>query len=338
MAFTPGAAECLANAAKLVADTTNKADGLRTDYSAKVVNVENQFPTVASLIADIDIAAGTSTVPSVVEPAVVIPATIDVTDITDTFKTEYDELVALLADKLTGFLTTYFPNDKVDYAAAESFLIDSLASDSGIPAAVQAQILTEDKDRILAEAARASDSVVQSFASRRFPMPPGAAASAVLHIQQKSQDEIASSARKITVLSVERLQWAAEKVLGLRQLASTQAIEYIKALASGPDIASRVTGIGYDAQSKLIGAASQFYAARTDVARLTAQNNQFNVDKALEADSKNQAADLAIVEDKIKMMLTEAQGLAQMATSLYNNLHASAGTSYSVSISESSSV
>ena len=62
------------------------------------------------------------------------------------------------------------------------------------------------------------------------------------------------------------------------------------------------------------------------------------MDKALEADSKNQAADLAIVEDKIKMMLTEAQGLAQMATSLYNNLHASAGTSYSVNISESSSV
>ena len=122
--------------------------------------------------------------PSVVEPAVVIPATIDVTNITDTFKTEYDELVALLADKLTGFLTTYFPNDKVDYAAAESFLIDSLASDSGIPAAVQAQILTEDKDRILAEAARASDSVVQSFASRRFPMPPGAAGSAPIRVDR----------------------------------------------------------------------------------------------------------------------------------------------------------
>ena len=37
------------------------------------------------------------------------------------------------------------------------------------------------------------------------------------------------------------------------------------------------------------------------------------------------------IEDRLKALLTECQALAQMATSLYNNVHASAGTSYSVS-------
>ena len=50
-----------------------------------------------------------------------------------------------------------------------------------------------------------------------------------------------------------------DKMLALRQMAMTSAVAYIQALASGPDMASRLVGIGYDAQSKLISSASQFY-------------------------------------------------------------------------------
>ena len=42
---------------------------------------------------------------------------------------------------------------------------------------------------------------------------------------------------------------------------------------------------------------------------------------------KNQAADLTLIEDKLKALLAEAQALAQMATSLFNNAHVSAGIS-----------
>ena len=98
-------------------------------------------------------------------------------------------------------------------------------------------------------------------------------------------------------------------------------------------MASRVVNIGYDAQSKLIGAASQFYGARTEAARLATQNEQFNVTSAMQAAEKNQIKDLTLIEDKLKALLTEATAFAQMATSMYNNLHASAGTSYSVSVS-----
>ena len=59
---------------------------------------------------------------------------------------------------------------------------------------------------------------------------------------------------------------------------------------------------------------------------------QYNNSTALEAAAKNQMADLQMVENKLKALLTEAllteaQAIAQMTTSLFNNLHASVGLS-----------
>jgi hypothetical protein len=45
------------------------------------------------------------------------------------------------------------------------------------------------------------------------------------------------------------------------------------------------------------------------------------------------AASSAVVEDRLKALLTEIQAFAQIATRLFNNLHASSGTSYNVSVS-----
>ena len=122
-----------------------------------------------------------------------------------------------------------------------------------------------------------------------------------------------------------RLAMAVDKMLSLRQLAMTSAVAYIQALASGPEMASRLVGVGYDAQSKLISSASQFYNSRIAVAEMTNKVEQFNKGLSLEAAGKNQAADLSLIEDKIKALLTETQAIAQMATSLFNNLHASVG-------------
>ena len=101
------------------------------------------------------------------------------------------------------------------------------------------------------------------------------------------------------------------------------AIKYISALASGQDIASKVVGVGYDAQSKLISSVSSFYNARTQAAETMSKVAQYNNSTQLEAAVKNQMADLTLIEDKVKSLLSEAQAIAQMATSLFNNLHAS---------------
>lgn len=327
--YTPGAETALHAAIDVINESWAQANIKTTAFEAKIDAATTGFLDVTTAP---HVTAGSATGASVVEPVVDIPATQSAGDVMALFTTEYEELIAVLADKFVAFRTAYFPNDAADYASAETWLRDALASNKGIPDAVAAQMMTDEKDRVLSEVSRASDAVLQSFAARRFPLPPGAAASAVLQIQQKGQDEVAAASRKITVASVDNLKWTVEKLLGLRQMAMGATLDYIKALVSAPQIASQLVGVGYDAQSKLISAASQFYGVRAEVAKITNQVNQYNVTTSLDAATKNQAADLTLIEDKLKALLMECQAFSQMATSLFNNLHANAGSSYNVSV------
>ena len=223
---------------------------------------------------------------SVVEPVVTI-ADVAAVDIFSEYTTEYLALIAELANRFVSFQGTHFPDDHAFYTQAEDWLQAALASTSGLPASVQAQIWGTDQARVLADSTRIKDSVLATFAARRFPLPPGAAASAILQIDQKAQGELAESSRKIATLSVEQFKFNIEKAINCRQMAMTSAIDYIKALATAPDVTSRLVGVGYDAQSKMVGAASQFLGARTEVAKVLNQVSQFNASTSLEQQAKN---------------------------------------------------
>lgn len=271
------------------------------------------------------VVAGTIAVPSIAEPAVNIPSSVDNTDVMSIFDSKYQELVGLLYQKLIDFRTSYFPDESATYVAAETWLKEAIANpESGLPPAIVAQIWGDDQARILGDKTRAQDAVVAQFAARRFPLPPDVAANAVLQIEQKAQDELSESSRKVAILSVELQRFNVENILKLRQISMSSAIDYIKALASGPDMASRLVGVGYDAQSKLISSAATFMNARTGAAELVSKVNQYNNSLTFDAATKNQAADMTMIEDKLKGLLSEAQAIAQMTTALLNNLHVSA--------------
>lgn len=299
--------------------------GIKADVDASKVDAAGAVPALGSQ----DISAGTVAAPSIAEPGVSIPAVASTTEIVNLFDTKYLELVALLADKFTAFRAAYFPDESTTYGAAEDWLQSAIANPTaGLPATVAAQIWEDDRSRILADNERAKADVLTTFAARRFPLPPGAAASAILQIEQKTQDELAASSRKVAVMSVEQMRFVIQNAIGLRKIAMDSAVEYIKALASGPDMATRLLNIGYDAQSKLISAAASFYNARTQAADVVSRVGQFNANLALEAASKNQAADLSLVDEKVKALVATAQSLAHLAGSLFNNLHASVGISH----------
>ena len=321
--------------ASIINAAWNEGLSKASSLSNKIDSITDATTGWLSLQAAPHVTAGSVMAPIIPEPPVDIPATQAATDIYQDFAAEYAKIISELSTQFTSFRTAYFPNESAGYAAAESWLLEAMDNDSGLPSNVAAQLLTDDKDRILAEVDRASETVLATFAARRFPLPPGAAVAAISDITGKAQDEISASSRKITIASVEQLRWVVEKTAGLRQMAMGAAIDYIKALASGPDIASRLVNVGYDAQSKLISAASQFYNSRTAAAELTAKVGQFNEQLALQAGEKNQAADMTLIEDRLKALLTECQAIAQMATSLFNNVHASASVSASDSVNTS---
>lgn len=308
--------------AAVINATWNEALGTKAEFTDKMTTALGGFLNLANTP---QVTAGTVAVPSIAEPAINIPSSVDNTDVMSVFDTKYLELVGLLYQKVIDFRTTYFPDEGDTYVAAETRLKNAIANpDAGLPPAIAAQIWGDDQARILIDKARAQDAVIAQFAARRFPLPPEAAAAAVIQLEQKAQEELAASSRKVAIMSVDLQKFNVENILKLRQLAMSSAIDYIKALASGPDMASRLVGVGYDAQSKLITSAAAFMNARTGAAELVSKVNQYNNSLTFEAATKNQAAELTMIEDKLKGLLAEAQAIAQMTTALMNNLHTSA--------------
>ena len=310
--------------------TWNKGLEMAANYTAKVGTATNLIQDMLDGgTAPQMSASAVAPVPTVVEPVVTIPATIEVTDAFALYDTKYLELVALLETKFSGFMTTHFPTEGLAYNAAEDWLVATIADPSG----VASQIWEDDRARIADEAERKVAEVTAFWAAKRFPMPSGALAGQILQIQQAAQAELAKSSRTAAIQSLELVKFAVEKALSLRQIALGAAKDYIMALASGPDMASKLVNIGYDAQSKLISAASQFYGARTEATKLTYAANAANADRAQDADKANMNAELALISEKIKALLADAQATAQTATSLLNNLHTSASVSGSRSMS-----
>lgn len=267
------------------------------------------------------ITAGSVAIPAISEPAVSIPSMQSAGDVITEFGSQRLAIVAELIQKFSDFKVTYFPDEANAYIAAEDWLQAAIADPSGLPPAVVAQIFGDDQARILDDKSRAQDAVIAQFAGRRFPLLPDVAASITMQLEQKAQDELAESSRKVALLSVEMQKFNVEKLLGLRGMAMDSAIKYISALASGQDIASKVIGVGYDAQSKLISAASSFYNARTQAAETMSKVAQYNNSTQLEAEAKNQIADMDMVKNKLNALLTDCEVIGRAMTALYNNLH-----------------
>ena len=315
--------------------TWNEGKLTKAEFTAKIADAMSGFLDITT---SPHVTAGTVAVPSISEPLVDIPTSVSVAGIYDQWATEYLELATWLDGKFTTFRSTYFPDENATYTACEDWLQAAIANpDAGLPPAVVAQIWGDDAARILSDKTRAQDAVVAQFAARRFPLPPDAAASAVLQIEQKAQDALAESSRKVAILSVELQKFNVEKLLQLRDLSMKNAVEYVKALASAPEMTSRLTNIGYDAQSKLISSVSSYYNARTQAQDVMSKVAQYNNSTALQAAEKNQMSDLTLIEDKLKALLADAQSIAQMTTALFNNipvgaqLNANGGTTVSQS-------
>ena len=308
-----------------------EAMALKSEYAAKVQAVTNDSTGALGAANTPTVSAGTVSAPTVTAPGVSIPATIDVGDVTAVFSTEYNAIVQLLSDRFESFLTAHFPNESDVYSAAENWIKGAIQNpESAIPQALRDQVYEEARSRIANDATRAAEEVLATFAARGFPLPTGAAAASVAAIQQKAQEEIAGAARKLAEIAIDMQKFTVEKAMGLRQLALNSTLDYIKTLVAGPDTASRIVGIGYDAQSRLISAASDFYRADISAKEMVAKVQQFNVQTSLEASVETQAAELEMLTKKVSTMVSETESIARMATSMLNNLHTSSGLSVSV--------
>lgn len=235
-----------------------------------------------------------------------IPPNASTTDVMSMYDTKYLELVDLRQSTRTSSPAT--ERDGYGEAAGNSTSLDALQNpDAGDPLAVQDKIFEADRRCILNDASRP---VTHCSPPSPAPLP---CRRPVLQwplssTSSRRRTAVAESSQKL-ILSVE-MAFNIEKLLALRQSAISAAVEHVKALP-GSDMASRVISTGYDAQSKLISSAADFYRAEIQAEELSSKVRQFNSSSKLDADSKNQAAKMAPTDAKAKALLTEVQTLGQ---------------------------
>lgn len=118
--------------------TWNQAFATKAEFTDKITAVMSGFLNTTTTP---HVTAGTISVPSIAEPNINIPSSVDNTDVMSVFDTKYLELVGMLQQKMIDFRTTYFPDESATYVAAETWLKDAIANpEAGLPAAIVAQI------------------------------------------------------------------------------------------------------------------------------------------------------------------------------------------------------
>lgn len=245
-----------------------------------------------------------------------------------------EKTINKLARLFSEYLSRYFPNDCAYLKHAQLKLCEMLTQGgTGINPVVEDQIWQRDRARVLNEVNRAGREVLATFAARGFPVPPGAALHQMNMIQQDAQNKIAQASRDVAIkqveIEVENVRFAVDKAISLYQVAISAALDYIKALAIGPQLAAQVVPSVTDSQSRLIGAASDYYRAQLQALEIVQRHTV--ADAEIDARGNEKAADLEMqrIGNRLQAMMEYAKSVATQASAALNALHASAGVSAS---------
>jgi hypothetical protein len=268
------------------------------------------------------------------EPRVAIPTRVSGVD-TTLFDSMYGQIIEDLSSRFHGFLTEFFPIRPGLMPAVEEWLERAITQGgTGINSTVERQIWQRDRDRITAEAASAMDEAVGGWAARGYPLPPGAANASVMSIQKKRMSDLAAVSRDAAIKAfeteVENVRFAIAQAIDYRTKAIAAAGDYIRALASAPDIASKMSTQSADAQARLISAAASYYGARIDAAKHATSIEMYNMDHQLKSALANQETDAKFTNMRTNAAVAAAESMGQQAAAALNGLNATAQLQESV--------
>jgi len=262
------------------------------------------------------------------EPRVFIPRTANGID-TSVFNSIYDQVINDLAGRFADFLQEYFPFNQALMNAVEAWLQDAIINGgSGINTVVEGRIWQRDRDRIGTQAASDMEGAVSTWASRGYPLPPGAANATVVAVQRKQAADVAEVSRAAAIKSfeteVENIRFAITTAIDYRTKVLAAAGDYIRALAVAPNIASSLATQSADAQARLISAAAGYYNARINAAELAQRRNIFDADQAFKAVVQTQENAIKFVDLRVQAATAAAESLGKQAAAALNSLSSQA--------------
>ena len=264
-----------------------------------------------------------------------IPRKADGADI-ETFEELSDKTIDKLTTLFKNYIVEFFPNECDSLKKAQQWVCDTLTKGgTGIHPDVEDQIWQRDRARVLQDVKRAGDEVIATFAARGFPLPPGAAAHQLALVQQDGQNKISQASRDVAIkqaeIEIENVRFAVERAIALYQTAMSAAMEYVKALAIGPQLAAQVLPSITDSQSRLISAASDYYRAQLQAREILLSYEKARADVSLRGVELQVGLNDKAIQRKVDALLSISKDVSQQVSSLLNALHVSTSTSASAS-------
>lgn len=195
------------------------------------------------------------------------PVVPEVGDAMTTYESQRDKMIALLSAQLADFFRLYYPLASDAFDKATNWLVNTITlGGTGINPAVEAQIWQRGRDRIVADSLSTQAQIMDDFASRGFSLPAGAMAARIdaarFDQAAKLQEQSRDVAIKQAEIEIENLRFAVEQAVKSRMQAMQAAVEYIRSLMSGPEIASKLALLNAEAKARMMSATADMYRAR----------------------------------------------------------------------------
>lgn len=192
---------------------------------------------------------------------------IDTAVLQQLFWTNRDDIMEELKTAFREFADEWFPAGTY-FDKATAWLEKALGEGgTSINVAVEEALWERDRARLTAEAQRAEDEAMTLFASRGYTLPPGALAHSVLNVRQGLTNSLSQQSRDIAIKAhqdeIENARLAVQQAIGLRNSALTACINYMQALAVGPQMAVSLANAQGDLQARMASARADLYRAVT---------------------------------------------------------------------------
>lgn len=294
--------------------------GEASAYSSQAITASSGYAVAHGGVVDFR--------PRDVEPKVNIPQNAAGLD-TAMFDSTYGRILADLTDQFERFFNEHFSDECNTIAKAQQWICDVLSGqESGLPPAVENQIWERDRARISADANRAAQEIASAVAARGFPFPTGVVSHGTYMAQVEAQKQIGDSSRERAIeqarINIENLRFAVSQAIDYRVKAIQAAGDYIKTLAVGPEIATRLATSAAGAQAQLISAAAGWYNARLKVEEMRLSALETTSRNITQAGAATVSAHGESIKARANTLSAAARAAGDQAAAALNAVHASA--------------
>jgi len=208
-------------------------------------------------------------------------------DSTYNYQAERDALIALLSGQLANFFATYYPLASDAFDEATNWLINTITNGgTGIPAALEDQIIQRERDRIIRDGQRVSSGIAAGYTARGFSLIQGPMIYDLNQATFEQAGRIGIATTTVAVkqieIAIETIKFAIGKAIESRLAAMQAAIDYIRALAVAPDAAARIAALNTDIKAKMMSAAADWYRARQNRDQMILQSKLAELDAGVD--------------------------------------------------------